>query len=441
MEIVLQVLFVACLAVAGYFVYRRINIIKRTIQLGKSQNRNDNAPKRIKTMLLVAFGQGKMFQKPIVGLMHFIIYAGFVLINVEVLEIVLDGILGTHRLFAPFLGILYPFLINFFELLAFGVLAVCVVFLIRRNVLNIKRFRMREITGWAKEDANLILIFEIVLMFALLTMNATDSILQNRGESHYKPVGSFLVSQFLVPLYDNLGTTTLVILERSTWWFHILGIMGFAIYVTYSKHLHIALAFPNTYFSNLNPKGKVTNMPDITNEAKIMLNLINPNDVPATEMGRFGAKDVNDLTWKQLMDSYSCTECGRCTEQCPANQTGKLLSPRKIMMDTRDRLEEVGKHLLAGKTKEEALNDGKALYGDFILKEELMACTTCNACTEACPINIDPLSIIMDIRRFVAMEQADTPAQWNAMFSNLETNMTPWKFSPNDRFNWANALK
>jgi heterodisulfide reductase subunit C len=295
-------------------------------------------------------------------------------------------------------------------------------------------------TKWPRTDANLILTFEIILMLLFLTMNATDSVLQNKGAEHYEKVGSFAFSQYLMPLFENMSVGSLIAIERTAWWLHILGILGFALYVTYSKHLHIILAFPNTYFSNLNPKGKIENMPAITNEVKIALGLINQNDVPATQIARFGAKDVNDLTWKQLLDAYSCTECGRCTSQCPANQTGKLLSPRKIMMDTRDRLEEIGRQLQKGKTIEEALNDGKSLYGSYITKEEILACNTCNACVEACPVNIDPLSIIVDIRRFITMEEASTPASWNAMFANLENNMAPWKFSPSDRFEWASKV-
>jgi len=441
MSYILQFLFIALAGAAAFLIYKRVSIIRKTILLGKSAGRKDKPSERFKTMILVAFGQGKMFQRPIVGLMHFIIYVGFVIVNIELLEIVLDGILGTHRLFAPILGAgFYSFLINVFEGLAVGVIVVCVAFLARRNVLKIKRFWQKEMTKWPRTDANLILFYEIVLMTLFLTMNATDAVLQDRNVEHYEKVGRFAFSQFLIPMFEGMDSGVLVAIERVAWWLHIIGIMGFALYVTYSKHLHIMLAFPNTYFSNLRPKGEMVNMPTVTNEVKIALGLMNANDVPATPIARFGAKDVNDLTWKQLMDAYSCTECGRCTSQCPANQTGKELSPRKIMMDTRDRLEEIGKHIAKGKTTEEALNDGKSLFGDYISKEEIMACNTCNACVDACPVNIDPLSIIVDIRRFIAMEQADTPASWNAMFGNLENNMAPWKFSPSDRFNWINKL-
>ena len=373
--------------------------------------------------------------------MHFIIYAGFLIINIEVLEIIIDGLSGHHRIFAPIIGTtFYHFLINCFEFLAVGVIVVCVAFLVRRYVLPIKRFQMKELTAIPRRDALIILVAEIVLMSAFLINSASDSLLQSLND-HYPKVGTFAFSQFLTPIFAGMSETSLLVLERTTWWLHILGILSFSVYVTYSKHLHIALAFPNTYFSNLESKGHINNMPTVTNEVKLSLGLIKEADMPAVAAdARFGAQDVNDLTWKQLMDAYSCTECGRCTEQCPANQTGKLLSPRKIMMDTRDRLEEVGKEMLKGKTQKEALANGKTLFGDYILKEEVMACTTCNACVDACPINIDPLSIIMEVRRFVAMEKADTPASWNAMFSNLENNMAPWKFSPNDRFNWADKV-
>lgn len=436
-----QVFFVAVLAVAVYFVWKRFSLIRKTILLGKETNRTDNPAQRWKTMLLVALGQGKMFHKPLVGFMHFIIYVGFIIINIELLEIILDGILGTHRLFVPIIGTeLYRLLINSFEVLAVGVIVVCVAFLTRRNILKIKRFWSREMTKWPRTDANLILTFEIILMLLFLTMNATDSLLQKQNPEHYPQVGNFVFSQYITFLFEGLPTSSLVAMERLAWWLHILGILGFAVYITYSKHLHIILAFPNTYFSNLNPKGKIENMPAITNEVKLALGLINQNEVPTTQVTRFGAKDVNDLTWKQLLDAYSCTECGRCTAQCPANQTGKLLSPRKIMMDTRDRLEEIGRQIAKGKTIEEALNDGKSLYGFYITKEEILACTTCNACVEACPVNIDPLSIILEIRRYIAMEEASTPASWNAMFANLENNMAPWKFSPADRLEWASKI-
>lgn len=443
MQIIQQILFVAALGLTAWLIGKRVGIIKKTIHLGKPEDRTDQPALRLKTMLKVAFGQGKMFSRPVVGAMHFVIYAGFLLINLEVLEIVLDGIFGTHRLFAPLLGGFYPVLINSFEFLAVGVLAVCVVFLIRRNVIKTERLqpsRHRELNGWPVLDANVILVVEIVLMLAILSMNAADSLLQERGNAHYLATGSFAFSQFLKPLYAGLSDGGLVALERGAWWAHILGIFAFATYVTYSKHLHIFLAFPNTYFANLIPKGEMHNMPEITKEVKIMLGLENPDATEApAEIGRFGAKDVPDLSWKNLMDAYSCTECGRCTSACPANLTGKALSPRKIMMDTRDRLEDVGRNIEAnGGTFKD---DGKSLLGDYIKEDEILACTTCNACVQECPILISPLDIILQLRRYRVMDEAQAPGSWNAMFNNLETNQAPWKFSPTDRFNWAENLE
>lgn len=443
-SLVQQLIFLAALAAAAVAVTSRVQRIAGNIRSGKSLDRTDRPSERLKTMLLIAFGQKKMFDKPFVGLMHFVIYAAFIIVNIEVLEIVLDGLLGTHRLFAPYLGSAYSLLLNFFELLALGVVLTCVVFLIRRSSRLIPRFWSREMTEWPRMDANIILTAEIALMFCLFTMNATDSILQTREDSiyaitHYPQVGSFLVSSLLVPLYKGLDTNTLIALERGAWWLHILGIMSFAVYVTYSKHLHIALAFPNTYFSNLEPKGKIENMAVVTAEVKSMLGINDSNGEAAPqEITRFGAKDVEDLTWKNLMDAYSCTECGRCTASCPANITGKMLSPRKIMMDTRDRLEEKGE--LIAKFGE-GYDDGKSLYGDYITKEEIMACTTCNACADACPININPLDIIVQVRQYVAMEESATPASWNSMFANIENNAAPWAFSASDRFNWASEVK
>ncbi|WP_053406631.1 (Fe-S)-binding protein [Persicobacter sp. CCB-QB2] len=436
MTLISQLVFLAVLAVSGYFIGRRILQIRKNILLGKEEDRTDQPMERLKTMLLVAFGQKKMFKRPIPAFLHLLIYVGFLLINLEVLEIVLDGILGTHRLFAPVLGSFYPVLINFFEFLAIGVIFSCVVFFIRRHVLKLSRFTKIEMKGWPTLDATLILVIETVLMFAILAMNGADQVLQSRGVAHYPLTGEFFFSGFFVPLFSGLSDNTLIIIERASWWGHIVGILAFAFYITYSKHLHIFLAFPNTYFSNLKPKGEIKNMDNVTNEVKSMLGM--PADPPPAEIPRFGAKDINDLSWKNLMDAYACTECGRCTDNCPANMTGKALSPRAIMMKTRDRAEEVGMSISKGG---KGLEDGKSLYGDYINKEELLACTTCNACVEACPITIDPLSIILEMRRYMAMEESSTPQSWNAMFQNVETSFAPWKFPPTDRFSWANDLK
>ena len=454
MEISQQILFVAALAAVVWYISKRVGLISRAIKLGRPENRYDHPDERLKTMLLVAFGQKKMFTNLLVGLMHFVIYAGFIIINIEILEIILDGILGTHRLFAPYITPVYSVLIDVFELLAFGVLSVCVVFLCRRFVARVARFqqeRHREMTEWPRMDAAIILIAEILLMIAFLTWNASDSVLRDRGVGHYGElrgiVPDFLISQYLKPLFDGFSDTGLIAYERVSWWLHILGILAFAIYVTYSKHLHIALGFPNVYFSDLQPKGEMQNMPEITKEVQLALGLplstdtdgsqTNDNGEQPAEIGRFGAKDVYDLKWINLMNAYSCTECGRCTSACPANITGKQLSPRKIMMDTRDRLEDIRRGWQANG---DDYKDGKSLLGDYISPEEINACTTCQACINACPININPLDIILQLRRYRVMEESQAPASWNAMFSNIENNMAPWKFSPSDRFNWADQV-
>lgn len=443
MQIIGQLVFLIILGVAIYFISRRVKLIAKTIKLGRSENRTDHPSKRLRTMLLVAFGQKKMFNRPVVGFLHLFVYVGFVLINIELLEIILDGILGTHRLFANPLGGFYHFLINTFEILAFAVIVACFIFLIRRNILKIPRLsaeKHSEMRGFPVIDANIILITEITLMWAFLSMNAADSILQSRGIGHYAetPTGSFAISSYLVPLFTNWSSESLEIYERAAWWFHIIGILAFATYVTYSKHLHIVLAFPNTYFSNLLPKGEMENMPSVTREVKIMLGLAEAPTGEEAAITTFGAKDVKDLSWKNLMDAYSCTECGRCTSSCPANITGKALSPRKIMMSTRDRLEDIQKGWLKNGYE---YDDGKTLVDNYITEEELLACTTCNACVQECPVLISPLDIILQLRRYKVMEESQAPQSWNMMFQNLETSMAPWKFSPSDRFKWASDVK
>lgn len=434
-----NILFIVAFVIAVFLFSKNLKAIIRNINLGKDIDISDNKPERWKKMILVAIGQSKMVVKPISGLMHIIVYAGFVIINIEVLEIIIDGIFGTHRIFAAPLGGFYDFLIGTFEILAFLVLVAITVFFVRRNFMTIKRFGMREMFGWPKTDANIILIVEVLLMGAFLNMNAADQILQARGAEHYAIAGSYPISQFLVPMLDGLSNGTLIILERATWWFHILGILAFLNYLPYSKHFHILLAFPSVFYSKLKPNGEFDNMDSVKKEVKMMFDPdADPYAAPAEPEGpveRFGAKDVADLNWKQLMDSYSCTECGRCSEQCPASQTGKLLSPRKIMMDTRDRLEEVGKGIdKNGKD----FSDGKSLLGDYISEEELWACTTCNACVDACPIELNPLSIIMDMRRSLVMEESKIPSELAGMITNIENNGAPWQFSQTDRANWIN---
>lgn len=426
-QLIFGILFVA----AVVLFYKNASKIYRNIRLGKALDRSDRPGERLKTMLLVAFGQQKMFKRPIPALLHLFVYVGFCIINIEMLEIVIDGLFGTHRVLSV-LGGLYDFLIYAFEILAFLVLAGCVVFMIRRNVLKVKRLNQSELNNWPKTDANLILTAEILLMAAFLFMNAADYKLQTLGAEHYHVAGAFPISSFLVPILPD-SVSSLILIERFCWWFHIIGVLAFLNYLPISKHLHIILAFPNTYFSNLKPKGEFENMPAVTAEVQVMLDPSLPP--PTGEPSRFGVKDVQDLTWKNLLDAYTCTECGRCTSACPANMTGKLLSPRKIMMDTRDRVEEVGKNIDANGS---FTDDGKGLLDTYITREEIWACTSCNACVEQCPVNINPLEIIIGLRQYAVMEESQAPSSINNMFSNLENNGAPWKYSQADRANWTN---
>ena len=433
MNILSQLIFIVLLLTAAYFFTVSILRLKINIFLGKEIPDVSDTGQRWRNVLFLAFGQKKMFKRPFVAAMHLFVYLGFLIVNLELLEIVTDGIMGTHRIFAPLLGDLYTPLINFFEFFAVMVILTCIIFLIRRNITKVPRLQSAEMTGWAKLDGNLILVFEIVLMFALLSMNATDSLIsQNSGEMQ-----QYFFSGLLSPLFNDLSIEQLHSSERFFWWTHIIGICFFANYVMYSKHLHIFLAFPTTYYASLEPKGKMANMETVTTEVKIMMGLEQPATPPA-EVGTFGAKDVTDLSRTALLSAYSCTECGRCTSSCPANLTGKKLSPRKIMMDTRHRTEELGAY--------KAINgpdshDGNSLINDWISSEEIFACTSCNACVEECPISINPLSIINELKRYKAMEEAQGPTEWNGMYQGIETSFNPWKFPPTDRFNWAKKLE
>ena len=405
MQYIQQIFFVAIAIAAIYLFSKKALEIKRNIFLGREEDLNTNSAQGWKNILLLAFGQKKMFKNPLVAVMHFFVYAGFIIINIEIVEIILDGVGGTHRLFASPLGNVYTWLINAFEILAILVLVFCVVFLIRRNIIKLKRFASNDLNGWPRSDANYI---------------------------------NFAISSFLHPVLQNFSNEILAVSERICWWLHIIGIFAFANYLPYSKHLHIILAFPNAYFAKTEPQGKMQNMPEIQNEVLYSMQPeLAPTGDAAAPIKKFGAKDVFDLNWKNLLDAYSCTECGRCTAACPANITGKLLSPRSIMMKTRDRLEEVGRNINNNKTFTE---DHKTLLRDYISEEELRACTTCNACVEECPVSISPLDIILQLRRYLIMEESSAPQEWNSTFSNMENNFAPWKFSPDERDRWAEEM-
>ena len=428
-----NILFAIILVVGIGFFAKNVKKLKRNINLGHNVNRNDNPSARWKNMAMIALGQSKMVKRPVAGFLHIIVYAGFIIINIEVLEIIIDGLFGTHRIFS-FLGGFYGFLISSFEVLAVLVLVAVIVFWIRRNIIRLKRFASSDLKGAPKKDADIILYFEMVLMSLFLIMNATDL--------HFQAMNSGnLISQYINPWFLSLDLVQVEIIEKVAWWLHITGILIFLNYLYYSKHLHILLAFPNTYFADLNPKGKFDNLESVTKEVKLMMDPnvdpfaaqpLDENAVPS----KFGASDVQDLNWVQLLNAYTCTECGRCTSSCPANQTGKKLSPRKIMMDTRDRMEEVGRNIDTNKGI--FVPDNKSLLNDYITAEELWACTSCNACVEECPVNISPLSIIMDMRRYLVMEQSAAPQSLNAMMTNIENNGAPWQYNQQDRLNWKN---
>lgn len=437
-----NLLFAITLALGIGFFAKNVKKLIRNINLGQQVNRSDNASERWKNMAMIALGQKKMFARPISAILHFALYLAFIITQIELLEIIIDGVFGTHRFFKPSLGGFYTFLISFIEILSLLALVATIVFLLRRNLLKLPRFNKAEMLGWPTKDANLILIMEIVLVTCIFTMNGTDEVLYSLGKSHFEGTGSFhfAISQHLGPaIFGGMSESTLHILERVGWWGHFLMVIAFLNYLYYSKHLHILLAFPNTYFADLNAQGKFDNLESVTKEVKIMMD---PNADPyATQPvdesavpSKFGASDVQDLNWVQLLNAYTCTECGRCTSSCPANQTGKKLSPRKIMMDTRDRMEEVGRNIDSNKGV--FIPDNKSLLNDYITPEELWACTSCNACVEECPVNISPLSIIMDMRRYLVMEQSAAPQPLNAMMTNIENNGAPWQYNQQDRLNW-----
>ncbi|MBC8172453.1 MAG: (Fe-S)-binding protein [Chitinophagales bacterium] len=438
MELIPQVVFAVVFIGTMYVAARKYLSIRNNIHMGRDEDLSDNPAVRWKNMVLFALGQKKMFRKFIPAFFHLFIYVSFVIVNVEVIEIIIDGIFGTHRFFAPYLGGFYTFLISFIELLSALAFIATIIFLIRRNILKINRFTQRELKGWPFKDANFILFMELLLVTAILVMSGSDYQLQLRNEPHYANTGKLLIGQYTSLLFANIDTDHLMTIERTAWWLHIMGIFFFLNYIPYSKHLHIFLAFPNTYYSRLEKKGMMHNMPVVMNEVKMMLDPSAEIKQVADPPKSFGARDITDLTWKHLLDAYTCTECGRCTAACPASITGKKLSPRKIMMDTRDRVEDVAKNR---KEKGIDFNDGKSLLGDYILHEEIRACTACNACVEECPVNINPLSVILELRRYAVMEQSNAPAAWNTMFNNMENNQSPWQINPMDRDKWIEEGK
>ncbi|MEO6758180.1 MAG: (Fe-S)-binding protein [Saprospiraceae bacterium] len=430
-----SLIFILVAAAAFWLAWKGFSRVRRNIFLGKPEKIAGQAGERWLKVLLVAFGQKKMFKNWLPAVLHLFIYVAFLITQVELIEIFTDGIFGTHRFFAPYLGGFYTFVVSFIEILSVLAFVATIVFLSRRNLLRIARFQKPEMIGFPKRDANLILLLEIILIVGVFCMNGGDKVLQTRGLEHYHTTGQFAVSSWLGPwLFGHLDTAAVLNVERFGWWLHILTVFGFLCYLPYSKHLHIVLAFPNTWYARLAEKGKMENMPEVQREVRLMMGLDQPDPNASTELPEFGANDVFSLPWRNIMQAYSCTECGRCTAACPANLTGKKLSPRKVMMDVRDRAEEIGRTLESGKFTRGNYDDGKSLF-DRITPEELHACTTCNACVEECPVLINPLDIILQMRRYEILSLSAGPAEWVPMFNAIENNGAAWAMS-DDREAW-----
>ncbi len=436
-----QIIFSLLLLVVGFLATKKFIRIKNNIDLGIDEKIEGNSFERWKRLLLIAFGQKKMFERLVPAVMHLFIYIAFLFTQIELIEIIIDGIFGKHRFFVDKIGMLYPVIINFIEFLSLGAFFATIVFLSRRNIVKLARFQKPELIGWPGRDANIILMAEIALIIGIFSMNGADFLLQGLEPEHFKSTGHLFISSQLGPLlFGGLDILSLHMIERFGWWLHIMVVFGFILYLPYSKHLHIFLSFPNVYYSKLKPAGQMQNMPEIMNEVKTMFGLEVSGETVNSASGEipiFGANDVTQLSWKNLLDAYSCTECGRCTSVCPANLTGKKLSPRKIMMDVRDRTEIVGEHIYGKGMDKTGFNDGKSLF-DHISREEIHACTTCNACVQACPVLIDPLDIILKLRRYEILTESNGPGDWLPMFNAIENAGSPWQMSVS-RDDWANS--